>query len=392
MRHVDEGTIHAWLDEQITDPVEAARIDEHLRECGECRARLADEQASFEQAQTLLAGAAPSGERPSFEALVALSAGTPGRHSSQAGRIAEPETASGRQSTRGHRERMWIQLGWAASLALAVGLGWTARELTDRETSTPEPALVVADRSATENVAAPAGRPVASQPVEPRTSAVTAPPPPTPRQQSARAANAIPRPREPQPQDAPAAPAPESISPAALAETVTVQTAPPAAVAAPPPAVAPPRQELAIVGDSAPLAAVAADTQWQPVPRTEAAARTGMPLYGIDGLEPQYTSMSADGAVVRTLYRLTTGELVELVQQRATPASEPTVAEVQATRRAFAETGRSTVAAGRGGAAVERVASVPRTWSDVRGGVRITLQTTSEAADLNGLGTRLRVD
>ncbi len=30
MRHVDDGTIHAWLDGQVTDPAEVAWIEEHL--------------------------------------------------------------------------------------------------------------------------------------------------------------------------------------------------------------------------------------------------------------------------------------------------------------------------------------------------------------------------
>ena len=91
MRHVDEDTIHAWLDEQITDPAEAAWIDEHFRECGPCRARLASERATFDRAQMLLAGTAPSGEHLSFEALVA-----------KAGRSAsESEATSGAALTRG---------------------------------------------------------------------------------------------------------------------------------------------------------------------------------------------------------------------------------------------------------------------------------------------------
>jgi hypothetical protein len=112
-----------------------------------------------------------------------------------------------------------------------------------------------------------------------------------------------------------------------------------------------------------------------------------MPLYGIDGLEPQYTALSADGARVRTLYRLASGELVELIQQPIAPDSLSSLADVQATRRAFTGGG-----AGRGGVVADRVAAAPRTRSIVRGGVRITLETTSGGADLDALGTRLRVD
>src|SRR5687768_10812656 len=138
MRHVDEGTIHAWLDEQITDPAEAAWIDEHLRECGPCRARLDDERATFDRARVLLAGNAPSDERPSFEALVA-----------KAGRSAPASEATSIAAlTRGRKERWLIQAGWAASVAIAVGLGWTARGLTGDDSPRPESAPLIAEQSA----------------------------------------------------------------------------------------------------------------------------------------------------------------------------------------------------------------------------------------------------
>jgi hypothetical protein len=42
-----------------------------------------------------------------------------------------------------------------------------------------------------------------------------------------------------------------------------------------------------------------------------------MPLYGIDGLSPTVTTMTADATVVRTVYRLESGETVEVLQRRA---------------------------------------------------------------------------
>src|SRR5688572_2772687 len=138
MRHVDEDTIHAWLDEQIPDPAEAAWIEVHLRECGACGARLATERATFERAQMLLAATAPSGERPAFDALVA-----------KAGRGASPsEATSAAALTRGRRDRWLIQAGWAASVAIAVGLGWTARELTGGDSPRQESAPLIAEQSA----------------------------------------------------------------------------------------------------------------------------------------------------------------------------------------------------------------------------------------------------
>jgi hypothetical protein len=84
-------------------------------------------------------------------------------------------------------------------------------------------------------------------------------------------------------------------------------------------------------------------------------------------------------------YRLASGDVVELVQQRAAPDIPPGVAQVQATRGALAGSGRGAIV-------VDQLTSARRAWSSVRGGARLTLQTTSDAADLDALGTKLRVD
>lgn len=41
MTHIDEGTIHAWLDDALA-PDEAARVERHVRECAECAAAVAE--------------------------------------------------------------------------------------------------------------------------------------------------------------------------------------------------------------------------------------------------------------------------------------------------------------------------------------------------------------
>jgi anti-sigma factor RsiW len=48
-QHPEEGSIHAWLDGEL-DPSEAARLDEHVRGCEDCAARVAE-------ARGLMAGA-----------------------------------------------------------------------------------------------------------------------------------------------------------------------------------------------------------------------------------------------------------------------------------------------------------------------------------------------
>ena len=41
MEHIDEGTIHAWLDEALP-PDEGARVEQHVRACADCAAAVAE--------------------------------------------------------------------------------------------------------------------------------------------------------------------------------------------------------------------------------------------------------------------------------------------------------------------------------------------------------------
>lgn len=99
MSHVDEGTLHAYLDGELA-PVERERVDAHLKGCPACQSRLAEERAIIERSSRLLGMAAPP-ER------------------------AMPPLAQLRQPRLTWRLRR--PLAWAATLILAVGLGWYAR-------------------------------------------------------------------------------------------------------------------------------------------------------------------------------------------------------------------------------------------------------------------------
>src|SRR4051812_18468085 len=50
MQHLDEGTIHAWLDDALPAD-EASRVEQHARDCAACAALVAD-------ARGMIAGAA----------------------------------------------------------------------------------------------------------------------------------------------------------------------------------------------------------------------------------------------------------------------------------------------------------------------------------------------
>ena len=144
MRHVDEGTIHAWLDRQVIDPQEVAWITTHLRECAACTARVAEEEATLRDAESLLASVAPAadGSRAAFEALVATAKQKTAGQQSGAG---APD-ASNRVLPFG---RWMAPASLAAMIALAIGLGWMARQMTSpRGTVTPASAPPMAQHRA----------------------------------------------------------------------------------------------------------------------------------------------------------------------------------------------------------------------------------------------------
>lgn len=96
--HVDEGTLHAYLDGELS-PAEAQGVDAHLAQCADCRERRDSERALIARATELLALAAPPDrEQPPF----------------RAGDIKPPP-------------RLWWQVrlpvAWAATVALALGIG-----------------------------------------------------------------------------------------------------------------------------------------------------------------------------------------------------------------------------------------------------------------------------
>ena len=46
MWHPDEGTIHAWIEEQLSSD-EARRVSQHVESCAECRAAVAGARGSI---------------------------------------------------------------------------------------------------------------------------------------------------------------------------------------------------------------------------------------------------------------------------------------------------------------------------------------------------------
>jgi hypothetical protein len=111
MKHLDDGRLQSWLDRDRSGITEAEviEIEDHVASCRICAARLAELEESSDRTRSLLAVAAPAGDgSPDFDDVV---------------------RRSRRGGLSGGRERWWIAAGWAASLVVAVGLGWMSNEI-----------------------------------------------------------------------------------------------------------------------------------------------------------------------------------------------------------------------------------------------------------------------
>ena len=136
MSHVDEGTLHAYLDGELPS-AERAGVEAHLAQCAPCRAGLEEARALLERASTLLGSVRPP-ERaiPPFEAL--------------------------RRAPRRSPWHVRTPFAWAASIALALGIGYYLRTPGaggPAPTNAPQPGIVAEDRVASverQKVSAPA--------------------------------------------------------------------------------------------------------------------------------------------------------------------------------------------------------------------------------------------
>ncbi len=109
MSHVDDGTLHAYLDGELT-AVEAQGVEAHVAQCPACRVRLQEERTLIARADELLGLAAPPdrGASPPFP-LSAL------RRGGQGVRL----LSALRRGGQGVR----LPLAWAATVLLALRVG-----------------------------------------------------------------------------------------------------------------------------------------------------------------------------------------------------------------------------------------------------------------------------
>src|SRR5207247_591504 len=98
MSHVDDGTLHAYLDGELPQ-AEARGVEAHVAECAGCRDRLEEERALIARADELLGLAAPP----------------------------DRATPPFRPGDRAPPVRLWwrvrLPLAWAATVVLALGAG-----------------------------------------------------------------------------------------------------------------------------------------------------------------------------------------------------------------------------------------------------------------------------
>jgi len=132
MSHVDDGTLHTYLDGELP-PGEARDLEGHLAQCRECQVRLDEERALIARADELLGLAAPPDRAiPPFR---------PGDR--------EPPV------------RLWwrlrLPLAWAATVVVALGAGlYLGSGVLSRQVAAPRALTMPA---ATETSAAPSAAP-----------------------------------------------------------------------------------------------------------------------------------------------------------------------------------------------------------------------------------------
>jgi cytoskeletal protein RodZ len=116
MKHLDEGTLQAWLDMPRSglEASEVAEIEGHLATCEACAIELETLRGSDASVHALLSGGLDRDiARPPFEEVVAR---------------AESRTDGGGTDARRGLSRL-NRLAWAASVVVALGVGWMTNEI-----------------------------------------------------------------------------------------------------------------------------------------------------------------------------------------------------------------------------------------------------------------------
>ncbi len=147
MPHVDEGQLHALLDGAFAER-EAQALHDHIAACAQCAAQLEQARSLRERSRAILTAAQPLRlGTPPFEAVIAQ--------------------AQQRSSTRRLLLLGPTRLAWAATVVLALGIGWFTRDLAVRQLPTESASSARNKEEVSAPAAAPAGAPTVSAATEP---------------------------------------------------------------------------------------------------------------------------------------------------------------------------------------------------------------------------------
>ena len=123
MPHLSDGDLHAWLDGAIAGASdEGASLRVHLETCADCAFRLEEARELKAQSGSILSSAVPREAAPPFEQI-------------RENALADTTDVGGKSGLRRLRGP-WLsaqRLGWAASVALALGAGWIGRAVLEEK-------------------------------------------------------------------------------------------------------------------------------------------------------------------------------------------------------------------------------------------------------------------
>jgi len=275
MSHVDEGTLHAYLDGELPSD-ERTAVEAHLGQCASCRETLGEQRALLERASALLGSTRPV-ERPA------------------------PPFAQLRRAPQRSPWHVRMPFAWAASIVLALGIGYFFRS---PEQLTPDAAL-----------APPAG-PVAMQHSSDSTAtAERAKASPVRQRQSARADEVMP--------SASLARTDSYVGPQSRVRDVGAVAMNSPQLRNATPAAAEPAPSAAIIVSGAPTSGAVrrmpVTTQWPVISRGTAASLLGADPVGLPGLSTRriQRNPAGDGTVV-VEQTLDSATVIQIFQRPAT--------------------------------------------------------------------------
>ena len=331
MAHVDDGKLNALLDGELND-AEAAAIRSHVATCADCGRRLDQAKRFLEAAADVLGEPEPAGPtaaqpRPSRTAKeVALDLDGVTQKSPAIGPSAGEGPAGPLFRGRPPRRPFdYTSVAWAATIALAIGVGFLADEVMHARTATRLAAT-----------ARPAGEGGGTQGTA---GATTLPPAPAP---------AAPTPSTEAVARRPALPAPKTLNPRGPTTVLGHKQLAERSRVASPPAAASRSGQAARAGraDSVPPAPPSA---FRRITMEQAVDQLGGAIRLIDGMRSTRVEVGPgslvagarrDAAVVRVVY-VEGGVRITLDQQRAGGASDSTTTVAPAPSAAAGAAGMS---------------------------------------------------